>query len=541
MVTPNPNAELNPHERSCSDLRHWPEEICSDYPAAYVRIATLRVDGDTHLLFGCVELLPREIALLPSHQAPRLKLPRGATAMSSLKVLATDAALRWYESVLVGPISIPGTDGTAIVRTVRLAPEPRLGDLVVARTPTVPVAWTSGPRMHRMVPMEALPEAMAALLTPTSGSSTLRDWMLEHCFIDLAAHPDCAGGLVLLAANPIIRHVSEYPVRKLPDGREVLGIRLVPRVGYSLETVKVRLSEIRPDGIGFARDVALDQLGEAEATLSQEALDTAIEVSCSRRGLLHEAPHTGFLRSIGLQIRPVQATLSVEVPARSKTQTGSRYDVPVADSRLSSASQVGRPAETGAASRLVSLLAARAQPVGRIAEQVVFRNDRQFAVTFVRRLVAHANSRVLFVDPYFSFDDIREFALSVWSGSCTVSALTSVEIGWTQRVQHLASSESHGDLMIADLEQINRIRNGNGLSSVEVGIMGRPGTHDRFLVTDDAVWHFGDSFRSLGGALSMASKVRDIPSLLPMLLDAQAKATPFAEYWARVSHGTSAA
>ena len=541
MLNPDPNVELNAHERSRAGLQHWPDEICSDYPVAYVRMTTLRVDDDTHLLFGCVELLPREIAPLPSHQAPRLNLPRGATAMSSLTVLATDAALRWYESVLAGAISIPGTTRPAIVRTVRLAPEPRLGDLVVARTPTVPVAWTSGPRMHRMVPMEPLPDGMAALLTPTSGSSALRDWMLEHCFIDLAAHPDCAGGLVLLAANPIIRHASEYPLRKLPDGREVLGIRLVPRLGCSLETVKVRLSEIRPDGIGLAQEVALDAFGEAEVTLSQEALDTALEVSCSRRGLLHVAPHTGFLRSIGFEMRPVRAKMSVEVPARSKTQAGSRYDVPVADSRLNGAGQIGRPAETGAASRLASLLAARAQPVGRIAEQVVFRDDRPFAVTFVRGLVAHAHSRALFVDPYFSFDDIRDFALSAWSGSCIVSVLTSVRVGWTKRVQHLATEQPHGDMMIADLEQINRIRNGSGLSSVEVAIMGEPGIHDRFLVVDDAVWHFGDSFRSLGGALSMASKVRDMPSLLPMLLDAQARATAFAEYWARANHGSSAA
>ncbi len=391
-----------------------------------------------------------------------------------------------------------------------------------------------------MVPMEALPEEVAALLTPTSGRSALSDWLLEYCFIDLAAHPDCAGGLVLLAANPIIRHVSEYPLRKLPDGREVLGIRLVPRLGYSLETVKVRLSEVRPDGIGSAQDVALDEFGEAEVTLSQEALDTALEVSCSRRGLLHVAPYTGFLRSIGFEMRPVRATMSVEVPARSKTQTGTRYDVPVADNRLSSSSQVGRPAETGAASRLASLLAARAQPVGRIAEQVVFREDRQFAVTFVRGLVAHASSRALFVDPYFSFDDIREFALSPWSVSCIVSVLTSGRVGWTKRVQHLATEKPHGDIMIADLEQINRIRNGSGLSSVEVGIMGEQGIHDRFLVVDDTVWHFGDSFRSLGSALSMACKVRDMPSLLPTLLDAQARAISFADYWARANHETCA-
>ena len=179
--------------------------------------------------------------------------------------------------------------------------------------------------------------------------------------------------------------------------------------------------------------------------------------------------------------------------------------------------------------------------MGRTAEQVTFRDDRQFAITFVRGLVAHAHSRVLFIDPYFSFDDIRDFAFSAWSGSCTVSIVTTVGVGWTKRVQHLATDRPHGDLMIADLEQINRIRNGSGLPSIEVGIMGEPGIHDRFLVVDDSVWHFGDSFRSLGGALSMAFKVRDMPSLLPMLLDARDAATPFAEYWARAKRGISAA
>lgn len=541
MLEPNSYTGFAAHERSRADLEHWPDEIWSDYPAAYVRMTTLRVYGVLHLLFGCVELLPRETVLLPGYNAPRLALPRGATAMSSLTVLATDAALRWYEDALSGTVSIPGTGGPASIRAVRLAPEPRLGDLVAARSPTVPVGWQTGPRMHRLVPMEGLPDAVAVALTATPGRSALSDWLVEHCFIDLAAHPDCAGGLVLLAANPIIRHVSVYPSHKLPDGREVLGVRLVPRAGQSLDTVRVRLSEMRPDGLGSTREVALDALGEAEVILSQEAGDTALEVSCSRRGLLHAPPRTGFLRSIGFEMRPVRATMSVEVPARSKAQTGSRYDVPVADARLSVASQVGRPAERGAAARLESLLAARTQPVGRIAEQVVFRDDRKFAVAFVRGLVAHAISRALFVDPYFGFEDVREFALSAWSGSCNVSVLTSAKVGWTNRVQHFATDLPQGDLMIADLEEISRVRNGNGLSSVGVGIMGEAGIHDRFLVVDDSVWHFGDSFRSLGDALSMASRVRDMPSLLPMLLNAHAGAVPFAEYWARAKPKDSAA
>ena len=255
MVETNPSPGSTARQCSPAYLEHWSDEIWSDYPAAYVRMTTLRVDASLHLLFGCVELLPAESAVLPAYNAPRLALPRGATAMSSLTVLSSDAALRWYENALSGKVGIPGRDGPANICTVRLAPEPRLGDLVVARTSTVPVSWTSGPRMHRMVPMEALPEEMAALLTPTSCRPELRDWMLEHCLIDLAAHPDCAGGLVLLAANPIIRHVSEYPLRKLPDGREVLGIRLVPRVVACGSAYGVPLIDRFRDEAGARHDV----------------------------------------------------------------------------------------------------------------------------------------------------------------------------------------------------------------------------------------------------------------------------------------------
>ena len=514
-------------------LEHWPEDIWSDYPFAYVRLTTLRIDGETHLLFGCVEMLPQEIQPLPGYLAPRLKLPRGAAAMSSLTVLTLEAALRWYEGALSGVLAIPGQGDSISVRTVRLAAEPSLGNLVVARTPTVPVSWSSGPRMHRMVPMEALPEAVIKVLMPAG--SDLHVWLTECCFIDLIVNSDCMGGLVMLAANPIVRSASEYSSRKLADGREVLGIRLVPRSGCSLDTIRVRLSEHRSDGQSSMQEVALDTLGEAEVVLPQEAEETALEVSCTRRGLLSAPPHTGFLRSVAFEMRPVRAAMSVEVPGRGKGRASSRYQVPIADPSLTTAGLVGTPSENDAAARLAFLLSTRTAVVGKPTEEVVFRDDRGLAVSFVRGLVSHAMSRVLFVDPYFSFDDIREFALSAWSGACNVSILTSARANWTKPLGHLDTSMPHGDLLVVDLEAINRIRVSNRLLSVEVRVMGDPGFHDRFLVIDDVIWLFGNSFRSLGdGSVSMATKVRDASLLLPTLLSASANAESFTKYWERI-------
>ncbi len=120
MLDPNPHMGSAVDGHSHADLEHWPDEIWSDYPAAYVRMTTLRVDREHHLLFGCVELLPRETVLLPGYNAPRLALPRGATAMSSLTVLATGAALRcpWFPM---------GTPDEATPMSSTLAPASRKG------------------------------------------------------------------------------------------------------------------------------------------------------------------------------------------------------------------------------------------------------------------------------------------------------------------------------------------------------------------------------------------------------------------------------
>ena len=523
-------------------LEHWPAEIWSDYLFAYVRLVTLRVENKTHLLFASVELLPKEISPLPAYQVPRGKFPHGVTAMSSTVALNLDAAIRWYENSLLGTITIPGTAGPACVQTVRLAPEPRLGSLVVAKTPTVPLAWNSEPRMHRMVPMEDLPNAVRLMLTAKSEGSGLRSWLVEQCFIDLVAYPDCAGGLVLLAPNPVVREFSHYPLRRLSDGREVLGLRLVPRIGCVLDTIKARLSEIRPDGVSFMQEIALDPWGEAEVVLPQDVDNTALELSCTERGLLSALPHTRFIRSLDFRTTLIQNTLSIEVPARSSARSNTRYSVPITDSRLTTESHIGQAVENSAVHRLALLLGSRSNPSGTPVEEVVFRNDRELAVLFVRNIVSHALSDVLFVDRYFSFDDVREFALSVWSGSCRIRVLTSALAKWTKPLGHFTTEKLHGDLMLTDMLAINEVRERNGLFRIDVQVMKELGCHDRFLVADDVVWHFGDSFRTLGaGAVSMASKVKDLSLLLPVLHEVSAAAEPFKDYWARVRPGDSTA
>lgn len=515
-------------------LEHWPDDIWTDYPRAYIRLTTLRVARMTHLLFGCVELVPREIPPLPDYDVPQLKLRQGASAKSSLRVVDLEAAIRWYEASVSQRLTIPGTRTQGCIQSVRLAPEPRLGRLVVSTTQTVPVACHLGLRMHRMVPMDDLPAGVTDLLTDLNDGAKLRAWLRNNCFFDLVACPDCAGGLVMLAPNPILRAVSEYPSRTLPDGREVIGVRAVPRSGCSLNTIRLRFSELRLDGYSTMQEVSLDDLGEAEVTLPQKAQKTAIEVICTKRGLLSLPPHTAFLRSVSSEIWLSQDKMTVSVPPRTASRRGSRYDVAVSSCVWTVTGSVGHLPEGGAAYRLAELLRARPPASDAPAEEVVFRDDLDDAASFVRNLVSHARSRVIFVDRYFSFDDIREFSLAVRSGSCSITVLTGSEQKWSAPLAHLCSAELHGDILVKDLDYVNARRRQHNLSAIDVRVMCSPSFHDRFLVVDDAVWLFGGSFRSLGsGAISVAVKMRNAAVLLPTLIAAVEAAEPFDDYWSR--------
>ena len=525
------------HPTPPAGLEHWPDEIWQDYKDAYIRLTTLHVEQRTHLLFACVELLPRETPTIPGYNTPRLKLRGGASARSSLRLLALADALRWYEESLQGSLPIPGCGQERPVSTIRLSPEPRLGELVIARIPTLPLRSCAGLRMHRMVPMEALPSSVSQQLAGQPAEKKLRPWLIEHCFFDLLACPDCIGGLVILADNPVLRAVSHYPLHTSTDGREIMHVRAIPRTGHSLDTIRLRLNELRPDGHSVAADVTLDALGEADVSLPQKACKTSLEVRCTRRGLLSSPPYTPFLRAASFEIRPVRGRIAIEVPARKAGRASSRYEIEMTDQNLVVPVLVGESEVSSAPPRLTLLLNSRSVPTGIPVEEVIFRDDRPFAVSFVRGLAANAINRILFVDPYFSFEDIREFALASKPRTLPIEILTGASANWTEQLKHSGSAASHGELMLADLKKINEFQLNWGLPAVNVSVMSNLVIHDRFLVVDNTVWQFGNSFRSLGtGPISTAVKIRQ-PSLLFTTLDEVIqKADNFQSYWDKVKN-----
>jgi hypothetical protein len=92
-----------------------------------------------------------------------------------------------------------------------------------------------------------------------------------------------------------------------------------------------------------------------------------------------------------------------------------------------------------------------------------------------------------------------------------------------------------GDAFAADLEKLNVELEAVGRKMPAILLMG--GTvartyHDRFLVVDDVVWHFGHSFNQTGGRdLSMATRLLHPEEMGALIGEDILNASPFLTTW----------
>ena len=211
-----------------------------------------------------------------------------------------------------------------------------------------------------------------------------------------------------------------------------------------------------------------------------------------------------FFRSVAVRTEVLASKGTVEVPGRKKGVAPATYPIPTRD--RDTAFGVGKPVPPSAESRLIELQSRRltrsgeARPEGfwrgADGEEQVFIGDRPKAVSFVRNLVARAQKIAVFVDPYFNHIDVREFALATQYRDVAVHALVGRgENLWSKPGGLESDGPVAGDLFADDLLALAETLKPAALPLPDVRLMGDGARtyHDRFLVIDDLVWHFGHS------------------------------------------------
>ena len=493
-------------------MTDWAYELSEDYHAAAVRLATLTEGGIQHLLFASVEMYPHEIPA-PPHSIERQKKNFGdATLSVGIAVMPIADALSWYENALAGDMKAPGLAHDVTVATVPFLPEPIWGRLLISNDLPFALPWHGGLRIHRLVPAADLPAPIAALSSAKESEkqTNVRGWLADRLGFDLLSYDDFLGGVVLLAPNPVARGVGTYIKKTLADGSERLGVKAVLRQGVDANTLRVRLREERPGGISILES-PLDQFAMTEFIIPEQTHRLGLELVCHKRGILSIETPAHFFRSFSITSQATIHQGEVEVPARRRgapSRTIPLMKVSPDALRLTGPQRPLPLSATSGALRLSTLQTRREARTGyrrpdgyfqsTEQDERIFFNNRLDAVSFVHGLIRRAHERVIFVDPYFDGTDVREFALVTLYEGVSVSVLTGRD--------NLKTSDPtnkklfKGDAFAADLETLNAELKAVGRAAPAVLLMGEAARvyHDRFLVVDDVVWHFGHSFNRTG-------------------------------------------
>jgi hypothetical protein len=523
-------------------MTDWANDLSEDYHAAAVRLVTLTENRVQHLLFASIELHPHEIPPPPPAVEPQRKHFGEASLRVSLVVMSVREALDWYQSALSGSMKVPGLSPEVPVTTSRFSPEPILGRLLISNELPFALAWHGGLRIQRLIPMEDLPDLISGLISAKQSErqTKIREWLDNYLGFDLLAYDDFLGGVVLLAPNPVARGVGAYIKEILPGGRERLGVKAAVRQGVDPRTLHVRLSEERPGGISVLES-RLDHFGMTEFVVPEKTHRLGLELACDKRGVLSIRPPAHFFRSVHVTSLSTIPQGTVEVPARRRGEPSTT--LPLMTVRPTP--QTAQPPILSGALKLFDLQTRREartgyqRPDGYFQstghdERVLF-NDRVAAISFVHGLTRHAHERVIFVDPFFDEKDVRGFALMTQYEGVSVSVLTGRGENLSRKsIDPEDKAKFPGDAFANDLEALNADLQSKGRSVPAVLLMGDTARvyHDRFLVVDDVVWHFGHSFNQIGYLeVSLAARLLHPEEIRSLILEDVGNAAAFLTTW----------
>ena len=540
---------------SSSALATWPK-VEADYHEAVVRLAAMRAAKQQYLLFGYVELYPRDIPVPAGFNAgdkpwPVPSFGGDVTLTASALPMSVAEALAWYEQAARGHVTIPQklVDLTAPPFGV----EPALGRFSVGADLPFAAPWHDGPRIHRLVPMDDLAEAVANL----GASRAAREWLATNIGFDPFDHEDWLGSLALLAPDPLLSSVGHFKLERTSDGAErmILQARRRRYDDYPAEdadALTVMWLQERPSGWTEIQPSSFDPDGLIITTLPEPVSKGGHAVTCPTRGLLRMTPPQHWIEQINVGIGVVSAMLDVEVPAGGRRKPATRYQTHRV--KETSGVQVGEALPSWGAIRLVQLQEARKDRVRReSAPQRLFgvheadkdeltseelAQRRAEAEAHVAGLVAGARNRVVFVDPAFGVREFQNYALRVMRDGVSVTVLTGAP-----HMRKARPNEEDDDTEenavpppspgVQLLHQLEHVESKLGKAAPQVLVMAgsrKPVFHDRFLVVDDVVWALGPSFNELGERIGLVSRVHEPRIVIAAVDRAIGKASSLADW-----------
>lgn len=494
-----------------------------DYHYAKLHLAWYRNDQQCSLVFGMMELLPKEFP--PPIGTDEISQQIGSKGRRYIHIrrfiFPIEQAMQWYQDCHAGTVILPekGWDDPAspdkkLLTISHLAPEPRWPQLNTAdKLPFVP-DWHICSRVHHLIPIELANELVEILK-----DEKVVNWLSQQFYFNFQAYPEYFGSLHLVAPNPVIRHFKNKLIRNENGSIEAEMYFFMPRAGYTLEGLQLIVGEKRPTGIASMRCIPLhSNLLKVEYPHAIEQIATAIV--CPERGVLYWNEPLYFARSrkYFTTVENTNVKKLVSVPASEMTK------------KIVSSQTIGKIKPQSHEAILILLEAEEQRKQRQESEyfgQQWFHGNQEDAELFVRNLMTKAQTRVVIVDPYFRTRELLNFALATSHPKTEVCILSSAEV--LKEADNIHPEFEAGEVLLKYLENLKAEYQESNLS-VKVMTGDKPKIHDRFLIIDDQVWLSGHSLNEIGKQAGVLVEL-PYPNQMRQHIDQILKKCPSLKTW----------
>jgi hypothetical protein len=506
-----------------------------DYDNAFLSLAwcCARTTGHRYLIFGHVELLPRELpvpATTPEWN-DRLGSQSDYRLYGRRVLISSTRALDWYAAATEGRWIRPDNDGTLPAASrdnmekplASVVQEPRWPSTVMrtARTDVLPFIPNdyACPRIHHV--LSEAPEIFDVLSPSERSRAALV--IRQQLRFDINKGGHLWQSLHLTAPDPKIRQVGTVLGTSSDDALDTeVKVNVVPRAGQTTGTLTVRVKEIRESGERLLASFRAPEF-EVRAPVAEHVDQITVEIEDDARGLVYVSGPYAFIRSIHMQMSIGGSTRRVQAPAR-KRASAVQYDVTV--SRPDAPMIIGKSPPM-AASKILRQAAGTLAALNASRHQFWFDGDANAAGAVIRGLLGKAQRKVRIVDMFFGAGDVPHYLPAVGHADAELEVLTSRE-GLDKRSRLTDETERYRGQAVALQARTREYVAARVVNETRVRVMtgARADVHDRFLCIDDAVWLLGSSLNEFGSRGTVLVKLPEPDSVRPMLDAAWAAAVP---------------
>lgn len=462
-----------------------------DYGTATLNIIWHRYDNERTVVFGLIELLPKEFPKPLEISETCIKVNKKGYQKQAFYhekiVCSINKAIEWYNNIRNNKNIDFINDHNKVFKNYHYLEDVKFPQLLISNKLPFVFGYDQSVRFNTLYNC-SFPSEIYNLLR----ENKYKNFINNNINFDIFKFPEYIGTINIVAYNPLIRDIRVC-LRGEGSNEKVI-VEIEPRENVNIEGLKYIHIEKRLKGYSSYKEIEIKDKFFSIAT-NNNVEQIAHVVVCPKRGVIDWSEFCAFMKSIHFSMNIVSGEKCINVPSKNlKNNKEYQYKTDIIGNTVESIVEKDKDSQSELRNYLL-----RCNKIQNIHKEEISITQRLFydnpseAITFIRDLVSNAHNRVIIIDPYFRIKELFDFAYAVKNSQIPINIITS-----------FANENLQNSLKFAKnlRNNINKNKVANKINAY-IMLGDKPAFHDRFIIVDDNVWLSGNSLADIGKRASI--------------------------------------